>query len=108
LARAYALRAQARLDQNLADDALEDAKAALGILSTTTTTATTTSQTTSIVVASPSNQWITTRVWRTMVDAYEAKGQIQQAIDSLQQWAAMDLTFSTKIAKEMTRLRQLL
>jgi tetratricopeptide (TPR) repeat protein len=93
LARAYALRAQARLDQRLADDALQDAMAALEIVpSATSTTAAT--------------QWITTRVYRTMVDAYEAKGQIPQAMDALQQWAAVDPTFSTKIAKEMARLQQ--
>jgi hypothetical protein len=107
LARAYALRAQARLDQSLPDEALQDAKAAMEILSTISTT-TTTSQTASVVSSPFSQQWSTTRVYRTMVDAYEAKGQIQQAIDSLQQWAAVDPTFSTKIAKEMTRLRQLL
>jgi tetratricopeptide (TPR) repeat protein len=94
LARAYALRAQAKLDQNLFDEALQDAMAALEIVSNT--------------ISTNAAQWITTRVYRTMVDAYEAKGDLRQAMNVLQQWAAVDPTFSTKIAKELTRLRQLL
>jgi tetratricopeptide (TPR) repeat protein len=106
LARAYAMRAQAKLDQGLLDDALQDARAALEITCPTTTTTTTSTTTTS--PASASRQWITTRVYRTLVDAYQAQGQIQKALDCLQQWLVVDPTFSTKILQEMTRLRQFL
>ena len=89
LAHAHTLRAQVHLDAGNHDDAKEHVQQAIAIQAT---------QPHSVL---PSN------AYRILADAEEASGNVPAAIAALRQWANVNPSFSTKVAKELSRLASL-
>ena len=48
------------------------------------------------------------KAWRVMADAQEANGNIEGAINAIEEWASIDVSFSVKSKKEIERLSLLL
>jgi tetratricopeptide (TPR) repeat protein len=56
-------------------------------------------------LAMPASAPTTRKCFRVASDVYEQKGMYSEAIQCLQQWAARDKSFETKISKEIQRLQ---
>ena len=87
-ARAHFLRAQLCLDLGENEKAKIDARKAVSLR--------------------PDNLPLPTNAWRIVADTEEATGNYAGAIEALQKWGETNPSFTTKVSKEITRLRSIM
>lgn len=88
--RAFVLRAQSRHEEGRWDEARKDAESALQIHR-------------NHLSFHPCSSVVAT-AWRTLADCCVSQGQLDQAVQALQQWARADPSYQTKAAKEIEHL----
>lgn len=98
---AQVLRASARCNAHLYDEALLDTKEAIGVVEDCQK-----QQESSASSSSSALSLLSARAYRIQAEAYEGLGRIPEAIESLRQWAKCDESFRTKVMNEIQRLQQ--